>query len=64
MYVETPGTSNSPSIVGIVGLLKSIIQRGSIILKVTKYAFSSTKRADHSRSPNAIPSTLPTSDKS
>ena len=35
IYVETSGTFNSPIIVGEVGLLRSIVQSGSIFSKVT-----------------------------
>ena len=36
MYVDTPGTFNSPRIVGFIASDKSIVQSGSMFLKVTR----------------------------
>ena len=52
--METPGTSNSPSMVGLAGLVRSITHRGSIVSKVTRYALSPTKRALQIRSLGAM----------
>ena len=59
MYVDTPGTFNSPIILGFVGSLKSIVHNGSMFLNVTMYALSSINLADQILSSGAISPTFP-----